>query len=55
MIDDVMHIEKSRSWWDGSAITLCGIKIPKPHTFWFAWLSSNPKCPACEAANTAKR
>lgn len=51
MNDDVMHIEASRSWWDGSATTLCGITIPKPNTIWFAWLSSKPTCPTCESAH----
>ncbi|MET9231416.1 hypothetical protein [Lentzea sp. NPDC003310] len=54
MDEDMMHIAASRSWWDGSAKTLCGIKIAKPNTVWFAWLSSNPRCPACEALHKAR-
>jgi hypothetical protein len=54
MAREVMHIQASRSWWDGSAKTLCGIKIPKPHTVWFAWMSSNPRCPSCEAAHKTR-
>ncbi|RDI20328.1 hypothetical protein [Lentzea flaviverrucosa] len=54
MAHEVMHIEASRSIWNGSAKTLCGITIPKPHTIWFAWLSSNPTCSTCEARNKAR-
>ncbi|MDX8146422.1 hypothetical protein SK854_30210 [Lentzea sp. BCCO 10_0061] len=54
MEHEVMHIEASRSWWNGSAKTLCGITIPKPNTYWFAWLSSNPRCPTCEAVHKAR-
>lgn len=53
--DDVMHIEASRSWWNGVATTLCGIKIPNPRTYWFAWLSSNPRCTSCDAVHKAQR
>jgi hypothetical protein len=27
--DGVIHVEKKRSWWDGSSTTVCGIKIKK--------------------------
>lgn len=49
MNDNTMHIEKSRSWWDGSATTWCGLKIPKPETIWFPSLSGRPTCAACKA------
>lgn len=51
MSKELLHIEASRSWWNGSAKTLCGIKIPKPETVWFSWLSSKTKCPTCENLN----
>ena len=53
-MDDMLHIEASRSWWNGTATTLCGITIPKPETVWFAWLSSKPRCRACESANKSR-
>lgn len=54
MAREVIHIEASRSLWNGSATTVCGIKIPNPRTYWLAWLSSNPKCPACEAGHNRR-
>ncbi|WP_167979877.1 hypothetical protein [Lentzea indica] len=54
MAREVMHIEASRSWWNGSAKTLCGITIPKPRTYWFPSLSSATRCPSCEAAHKGR-
>ncbi|RAS58876.1 hypothetical protein C8D87_11746 [Lentzea atacamensis] len=51
MARQVMHIKKSRSWWDGSVTTLCGLKILDPERIWFPSLSGNVSCPACVAAS----
>ena len=54
MAKQIQHIGK-RSWWDGSAKTLCGLKILKPDMVWFPSLSSSRTCPACLAAEAAGR
>lgn len=48
---DVWHTFKKTSWWDGSAVFLCGFRAPAGN-----WVSENwvlPKlgkdCPKCEA------
>lgn len=49
MARQIMHARQSRSWWDGSVTTLCGLKIPDPERVWFPSLSSHIACPACKA------
>ncbi|MGI5501458.1 hypothetical protein [Lentzea sp. CA-135723] len=49
MTDNTMHIEKSRSWWNGSSTTWCGLTIPDPQKVWFPSLSGRPTCAACVA------
>ncbi|MCU1685775.1 MAG: hypothetical protein JWQ81_6514 [Amycolatopsis sp.] len=52
MAREVVHLERSRSWFSGTATTLCGITYPrgKHKTFWFA--STN--CRACLAIQKAE-
>ncbi|MDX8048507.1 hypothetical protein SK571_03865 [Lentzea sp. BCCO 10_0798] len=49
MNDNTMHIEKSRSLWNGRSTTFCGLTIPKPEKVWFPSLSGRPTCAACVA------
>ena len=42
---DVIHVEASRSWWDGSSKTLCGLKIPKFVAV--SRLFNTVNCPTC--------
>ena len=51
--DDVVHMAK-RSWWDGSAKTLCGLQFEKPNRIVFPRLFGRKVCPACEAVNKAR-
>ncbi|MGO1056932.1 hypothetical protein [Crossiella sp. CA198] len=47
-----IHIEATRSWWNGSSTTLCGLTITKVETSgWFLSVT----CPACKAAKKANR
>ncbi|MEV6711955.1 hypothetical protein AB0M48_07900 [Lentzea sp. NPDC051208] len=42
----VIHIEKSRSWWNGSSKTLCGLTITQVKVSgWFLSVT----CPACKS------
>lgn len=47
--DGVIHIEKKRSWWDGSSTTLCGLKIMQFKSV--SKLFNNVNCPGCAAAD----
>jgi hypothetical protein len=42
----VIHIEASRSWWDGSSTTYCDLKITKVKV---SGRSLTVTCPACKA------
>jgi hypothetical protein len=45
MAKHVIHIEKKRSWWDGSSTTLCGLTITKVEVSgWFLTVT----CDACK-------
>lgn len=55
MARQIMHIKKTRSWWDGSITTLCGLKILEPERVWFPSLSGNVGCPACLAIERGGR
>jgi hypothetical protein len=47
-----IHVEASRSWWDGSATTLCGLKITKVEkSGWFLTVT----CPTCKALEKGKK
>ncbi len=37
--------EGTRSWWDGSVTTLCGLKFSEATRRWFA---TTPTCPTCK-------
>lgn len=55
MAREVMHIRASRSWWNGNSTTLCGLVIQDARSVRFPSLSSNTKCPSCEALHKAQR
>ncbi|MEU7528975.1 hypothetical protein AB0A74_24815 [Saccharothrix sp. NPDC042600] len=46
--DGLIHIEKSRSLWDGHSKTMCGRRIEKAEAVW-VWFTSRKWCPICEA------
>ncbi|MGO1055711.1 hypothetical protein [Crossiella sp. CA198] len=48
-----IHIEATRSWWNGSSTTLCGLTITKVEVSGGWWVSVT--CPACKAAKKAQR
>lgn len=52
---NMWHIEAKRSWWDGSAIALCGAKFKSGEYVSDFWVipATGPRCKACERA--AKR
>lgn len=52
MAREVMHIQASSSWWNGTVTMACGITIDRSQTssVWFPSLSGNTKCPACMTA-----
>ncbi|GLZ36338.1 hypothetical protein Lesp02_85250 [Lentzea sp. NBRC 105346] len=54
MATQIMHIG-TRSWWNGSVKTLCGLKIREPGRVWFPSLSGNRVCPACKAIQQGGR
>lgn len=43
--------EGTRSWWNGTVKTLCGLTLP-PTT---RWVFFGPSCPACKAAIKARK
>ncbi|MCT2587778.1 hypothetical protein [Actinophytocola gossypii] len=49
MAKEYVH-EGTRSWWDGTVRTLCGLVLTDPQRRWFA---SSASCPACQAARKA--
>lgn len=43
-----IHVEASRSWWNGTSKTLCGLTITKVTTSgWFLTIT----CPTCKELN----
>lgn len=54
MTNLTMHIG-TRSWWNGTVTTLCGLKIPDGERVWFPSLSGNTTCPACKAIKQGGR
>lgn len=50
--DGLIH-RGNRSWWDGTATTLCGRRISDADSVWFPSLSGRERCPAFEAAHRA--
>ncbi|WP_197043296.1 hypothetical protein [Saccharothrix sp. NRRL B-16314] len=51
--DDLVHIGK-RSWWDGTAKTLCGERWSAADRVVFPRVFGRKVCPACEAAQKNK-
>lgn len=49
---NLWHIERKRSWWDGSSTTWCGAKFTSGTYDSDFWLipATGRNCPACEAA-----
>jgi len=46
MTDHTGYVHRgTRSWWDGSVTTLCGLRIPQPRSVW--WPTKRDVCPAC--------
>jgi hypothetical protein len=41
----VMHLEKSKSWWNGTSTTWCGLTFKVEKSSWFCDVT----CPACKA------
>ncbi|RAS58877.1 hypothetical protein C8D87_11747 [Lentzea atacamensis] len=50
-----MHIEKSRSWWNGTSTTLCGLTITKVEKTGYWWTGTSVTCPACKAIKRGGR
>lgn len=46
----IMHIEKSKSWWNGTSTTLCGITFKVEKSSWFGSVT----CNACKAIKKAQ-
>lgn len=50
MATEITHALWKRSWWNGSAIGMCGQRY-KPGYYAEAWTSQDPiTCPGCRAA-----
>lgn len=52
--DNLIHVQVSRSWWDGHARTACGLRIDRPEGVW-TWFTTRTWCPTCKAADKAAR
>ncbi|WP_309110283.1 hypothetical protein [Saccharothrix sp.] len=52
--DGLIHVEVSRSWWDGHSKTACGRRIEKAETVW-TWWTDRKWCTTCKAYDKAKR
>lgn len=50
----IIHIEKSRSWWDGTSTTYCGLTITKVKISGPSWLLS-VTCPACKTIEETEK
>lgn len=55
MAREVMHVEKSRSWWNGTSTTLCGLTIAKVTASGYWWTFTSVTCPACKAIERGGR
>ncbi|MCC8248226.1 hypothetical protein [Saccharothrix luteola] len=52
--DDLIHLEVRRSWWDGHAVTACGLRVDRPEGFW-TWFTDLKWCPVCKTADKARK
>ncbi|ROP39812.1 hypothetical protein [Saccharothrix texasensis] len=52
--DNLIHLQVKRSWWDGSALTACGLRVETPEAVW-TWFTDLSWCPTCKAADKARR
>lgn len=57
MSNYVWHETAKKSWWDGSAISLCGVKFQPGEYVSEFWVlpATGPKCPICQALKKAGR
>lgn len=55
MAKPTIHAEKSRSWWNGSSTTLCGLTITKVTVSGYGWFGPTLTCPTCKAIEKASR
>lgn len=46
-----IHVEASRSWWNGTSKTLCGLTITKVTTSGYWWTGTRITCPTCKNLN----
>ncbi|MCI2423968.1 hypothetical protein MOQ72_41875 [Saccharopolyspora sp. K220] len=53
--DNVWHATRTKSWWDGSVTTWCGLRTTTSESLSEYWYLGpvTPKCPACQAAKKA--
>ncbi|WP_433267249.1 hypothetical protein ACQPZF_00945 [Actinosynnema sp. CS-041913] len=52
--DNLIHLEASRSWWNGKSTTVCGLTVDKPKAVW-TWFTSRTWCRTCKAADKAAK
>ncbi len=51
MTQDVWHLRRTKSWWDGAVITWCGQRFEGgTYETDLLWIGARPKCPACKDA-----
>ena len=53
MAKDMWHMRASKSWWNGTVTSLCGITTDNYDTRWS--LFSSPTCPDCKAIQKAQK
>lgn len=52
--DNLIHVEVSRSWWNGTSTTACGKTLHNVSTVW-TWFTNRTWCPVCKQADKAAR
>lgn len=55
MANPTMHLEATRSWWNGTSTTLCGLTITKVTKSGYWWTFTAVTCPACTAIKNGGR